>query len=59
VPVIVSVVVPGTAELVVVNVRLLVPVVGFGFQSAVTPLGRPDTEKVTFPANPFCAVTPT
>jgi hypothetical protein len=55
----VSVFVPSSAELVVVNVRMLTPVVGFGFQSAVTPLGRPDTENVTFPANPFCALIPT
>ena len=55
----VSVFVPCAAELAAVNVRMLVPVVGFGFQSAVTPLGNPDTEKVTFPVNPNSGVIPT
>src|ERR1700761_3525976 len=54
----VNVFVPAAAELAAVNVRMLVPVVGFGFQSAVTPLGSPDTEKVTLPANPYCGITP-
>lgn len=57
-PVMVNVFVPAAAELAAVNVRMLVPVVGFGFQSAVTPLGSPDTEKVTLPANPYCGITP-
>jgi hypothetical protein len=59
VPVIVTVVVPGVAELPAVNVKTLVPVVGFGFQRAVTPLGKPDTERVTLPANPYCEFTRT
>ena len=59
VPVMVSVFVPGAAELDAVNVRMLLLVVGFGFQSAVTPLGNPDTEKVTLPENPYSGVIPT
>jgi len=55
----VSVFVPGVAELAAVNVRMLVPVVGFGFQSALTPLGSPETERVTLPVNPYSGFTPT
>jgi hypothetical protein len=59
VPVIVSVFVPGAAERAAVNVRMLVPVVGLGFHSAVTPLGSPEMERVTLPVNPYCGVTTT
>ena len=59
VPVMVSVFVPTAAELAAVNVRMLLPVVGFGFHSAVTPLGRPETERVTLPVNPYSGFTPT
>src|ERR1700733_15685680 len=59
VPVIVSVVLPGAAEPLAVNVNKLVPVVGFGFQRAVTPLGNPETEKVTWPVKPYCGFTVT
>jgi hypothetical protein len=59
VPVMVSVFVPGAAELLAVNVNSLAPVVGFGFQRAVTPLGRPETERVTLPVNPYSGFTTT
>ncbi len=57
VPVIVSVYCPTAAELVAVSVMVLLLVVGFGEKDAVTPLGRPDTEKFTLPVNPYCGVT--
>jgi hypothetical protein len=58
VPVIVSVFVAGAAELLAVNVSMLLPVVGFGFQRAVTPLGSPESERVTLPTTPYCGFTP-
>jgi len=45
--------------LLAVSVSTLDPVVGFGEKDAVTPLGRPDAERVTLPANPFCGYTET
>ena len=51
-PVTVSVVVPVAAVLLAVNVKLLVPVVLLGLKDAVTPLGRPDTDKATLPLKP-------
>ena len=36
---------------------MLLPFVGFGEKDAVTPLGRPDAERVTLPVNPFWGVT--
>lgn len=35
---------------------LVVPVVGFGENDAVTALGNPKTEKLTFPVNPVSSV---
>jgi len=55
----VSVFVPGAAELLAVNVSKLLPVVGFGFQRAVTPLGSPETARVTLPVNPYAGFTVT
>src|SRR5690348_7815719 len=52
VPVIVIVLVPVVAELLAVNVRTLVDVVGFVPNDAVTPLGRAEFESVTDPVNP-------
>ena len=53
VPVMVTLYCPRLAELLAVNVSaLLYPVVGFGEKDAVTPLGRPDAERVTLPVNP-------
>lgn len=48
----VTVPVPVGAELLTFKVKLLKLVVGFGENDAVTPLGRPDTEKFTLPVNP-------
>jgi len=52
-PVIVTVRVPVVAELLAVNIKVLVPVAGFGLNAAVTPLPNPLAESVTLPANPF------
>jgi hypothetical protein len=57
VPVMVTVAVPVVAVPLAVNVNVLVAVAGFGLNDAVTPLGRPDADKVTAPLKPFCAVT--
>ena len=57
VPVIVIVLVPVVAELLAVNVRTLVDVVGFVPNDAVTPLGRVEVESVTDPVNPPESVT--
>jgi hypothetical protein len=53
VPVTVIVAVPRVAVLLVVSVSVLVPFVGFGLNDAVTPLGKPDTAKLTLPLKPF------
>lgn len=42
-----------------VNVSVLLFVVGFGENDAVTPAGKPETENVTLPLNPFCEYTDT
>ena len=56
-PVIVTVAVPVVAVPLAVNVNVLVVVAGFELNDAVTPLGRPDADKLTLPLNPFCGVT--
>jgi hypothetical protein len=56
VPVMVRVEDPMLAVLLAVNVRVLVPVAGFGEKDAVTPLGRPVTARLTLPLNPYCGV---
>ena len=38
-----------------VRVRVLVVLVGFGLNPAVTPLGKPAAERVTLPLKPFAA----
>jgi hypothetical protein len=53
VPVIVTVTVPVVAVLLAVNVKVLVDVAGLGLKDAVTPLGRPEVDKLTLPLNPF------
>jgi hypothetical protein len=53
----VTVAVPVVAVPLAVNVNVLVAVAGFGLNNAVTPLGRPDADKVTVPLKPFCGVT--
>ncbi len=56
VPVIVTVTVPVVAVLLAVSVKVLEVVAGFGLKDAVTPLGRPDGDKLTLPLKPFCGV---
>ena len=56
-PVIVTVAVPIAAVLLAVRVSVLVEVVGFVLNAAVTPLGRPDAARVTLPENPPRSVT--
>lgn len=59
VPVIVSVLVPPGAEALAVNVSTLVVDVGFVPQVAVTPLGRPVTERLTAALKPYSGATVT
>ena len=54
VPVTVRVTVPVAAVLVAVRVSELEVVAGFGLNDAVTPLGRPEADKLTLPLKPFC-----
>jgi len=56
-PVIVTLYCPAAAELLAVSVSVLAPVVGLGEKDAVTPLGRPEAERVTLPVNPFRGFT--
>jgi hypothetical protein len=53
VPVTVAVAVPALALLLAVKVRVLFSEAGFGDQEAVTPVGKPVTDRLTFPLNPF------
>src|SRR5437867_11346411 len=53
----VTVTVPVVAVLLAVSVNVLVLVVLPGLNDAVTPLGRPDADKLTLPLKPFCGVT--
>ena len=57
VPLMVIVALPTVAELLAVSVSTLLPVVGFGVNDAVTPLGRPKAARLTLPVNPFWPVT--
>jgi len=58
VPVIATLYCPMAAELPAVSVSVgLYPVVGFGEKDAVTPLGRPEAERVTPLVNPFRGFT--
>ena len=56
VPVIVTVAAPVVAVALAVKVKVLVEVAGFVPKAAVTPVGNPDAEKVTFPVKPFAGV---
>jgi hypothetical protein len=56
VPVIVTVAVPVVAVPLAVSVTVLVAVAGLGLNDAVTPLGRPDADRLTLPPKPFCGV---
>lgn len=51
-PVTVTVELPVAAEALAVNVRLLVAVVGFVPNAAVTPVGKPEALRVTLPVKP-------
>ncbi len=53
----VTVTVPVAAVLLAVSVNVLVLAVLLGLNDAVTPLGRPDADKLTLPLKPFCGVT--
>lgn len=57
VPTSVTAAVPVVAALPAVNVKVLVLVALPGLKKAVTPLGRPEADKVTPPLKPFCGVT--
>lgn len=57
VPVTVSMLAPRGVELLAVSVIMLWPVDGFGEKDAVTPLGSPETLRLTLPVNPFRALT--
>jgi hypothetical protein len=56
VPVTITVAAPVFAVALAVKVNTLVDVAGFGLKAAVTPLGKPDAEKVTLEENPFAGV---
>jgi hypothetical protein len=49
----VTVAVPAVAVLLAVSFSTLLPVVGFGFHDAVTPLGSPDTARLTLLLKPY------
>ena len=57
VPVMVTVAAPVVAVLLAVSVRALELVVLVGLKDAVTPLGKPEADKLTLPLKPFCGVT--
>jgi hypothetical protein len=57
VPVMITVTVPVAAVPLAVSVNVLVLVVLVGLKEAVTPLGRPEADKLTLPLKPFCGVT--
>ena len=52
----VTVLVPVAAVLLAVRVSVLVLVEEAGLNEGVTPLGRPDADKLTLALNPFCGV---
>jgi hypothetical protein len=56
-PVTVTEAVPVAAVPLAVRVSVLVLDVLLGLNDAVTPLGRPDADKLTLLANPFCGLT--
>ena len=53
----VTVAVPVVAEPLAVRVSVLVVEAGLGLKAAVTPLGRPEADKLTVLLKPFCGVT--
>ena len=54
---IVSVAGPRVAALLAMRVNELVVVAEAGLKEAVTPVGRPDADKLTLPVKPFSAAT--
>ena len=56
-PVTVTGTVPVVAVLLAVSVNVLLPVVLIGLNDAVTPLGKPDADKLTLRLNPYSGVT--
>ena len=56
-PVTFTVAVPVVAVLLAVSVSVLVLAVLLGLNDAVTPLGRPDADRLTLPLKPFCGLT--
>ena len=56
VPVTVIVTVPVAGVALAVSVSVLVLVAGLGLNAAVTPLGKPDADKVTLPVKPLAGV---
>lgn len=56
-PVTVTVTAPVVAVAVAVRVSVLEAVAGFGLKEGVTPLGRPEADKVTLLLKPFSGVT--
>jgi hypothetical protein len=59
VPVMVTLTVPVVAVLLAVSVKVLLALAGFGLNDAVTPLGKPEADRLTLPVKPFCGVTVT
>src|SRR5215831_8665633 len=59
VPVMVTLVVPTRAPVLAVSVKALVFPVLVGLKDAVTPLGRPEADKLTLPLKPFRGTTVT
>ena len=57
VPVMVTVKVPVAAVPVAVSVSVLVPAVLAGLKEAVTPLGKPEADRLTPALKPFCGFT--
>ena len=55
-PLIVTAKVPVAAVALAVSVKVLVEVVGFGLNDAVTPVGKPVAVNVTLPLKPFAGV---
>lgn len=54
VPVMVRLYWPSVAAPLAVRVSVVEEVAGFGLKEAVTPVGKPEIEKFTLPANPYC-----
>ena len=55
-PVMVTLTVPVVAVLLAVRVKVLALVVLLGLNDALTPLGKPEADKLTLPLNPFWGV---